>query len=710
MRLHFITLTALLAVGPACGTEDSGTGDDDQPDPDAPDGGLPELPDDTTGLLVVHTLDIWGQELPATASVAITRDGASIDDDVVPVSQVPLTDAAAYDIAVTAPDHTPLSLQLLYDGSGDLDGLSYHGMNDSGHGLAIHRELQPLIDGEPPMPVITVYVGVKHRWFSSAGRPARRGNDVQLLMDGEEAWSSMYGDLIEATESVLFATWWWESEFELVREGTEHIELSDGERSANTILAIMEAIPARKRVIVGQFLSQDGLLDWATADAPLRDHGAQTGDGFEFMGQANETAGQFRFEVEQFSFADRVRASQGIDAAGFDADTPIESDVPGHDVDLTDWPIDINIQHASYHQKFAVIDSTVAYIGGMNLRRVDWDSSEHRVFDHRRMGFDASAADRWDVYDHEALPDNGPRKDYMVRIEGPAAQDAADVFKLRWDLLRYEEADYSENATEFEVDRDLSDAGDIQVQVTPTLPDPLWEHAIIETWFNAVRNAEQYIFIEDQYFRIPMLNDAIVERMTEVPDLRLLVVTKPVSEWTDPGCQWTHETDTLFETLFPDRYATMQLRAFDIMVTWGWDETESRFQNMDVHSKLLIVDDVFMSVGSANKNNRGAVYEGEMNAAIVDADWVRTERRRIFANMLPPGTAATDDVAVWWQQFAEAADWNAYVYDNWDDEGWDISLDGDPLPAQYTPSGFVYPLEFRTVDDCLLEGVGPDMT
>jgi len=121
-------------------------------------------------------------------------------------------------------------------------------------------------------------------------------------------------------------------------------------------------------------------------------------------------------------------------------------------------------------------------------------------------------------------------------------------------------------------------------------------------------------------------------------------------------------------------------------VTWGWDETESRYANIDTHSKMFIVDDKFMSVGSCNKNNRGIIYEGELSAAGLDPTW--------------------------WQQFIDAAAWNDAVYDRWDDEGWDIDNgDGsDPLPAEYTPHGFVHSLAFRTVDDCFLEGVGPYMT
>ena len=101
--------------------------------------------------------------------------------------------------------------------------------------------------------------------------------------------------------------------------------------------------------------------------------------------------------------------------------------------------------------------------------------------------------------------------------------------------------------------------------------------------------------------------------MAQVPDLRLIVITKPINEWTDPGCAQTYIANAEFESAFPNRYLLLQLRAYDTHVTWGIDETDAVFADMDTHSKMLIVDDKFMSVGSANKNNRGMVYEGELN-------------------------------------------------------------------------------------------------
>jgi len=670
----------------------------------------PPLPPDTQAVLEIYPLDLWTQFLPAQDyEIEITESGNAVAYGGSPVLTVPLKAAGSYTIRLSAPEHRSLEVAVAFDGTGTLTGATLTlAAGSSDQGVSFSHDTRTF--SGKTLPVHSLYLGLRHLWFSAQGRPARRGNDIQLLMDGEEAWAEAYEDLVAASQDVLVSTWWWESNFELVRPANHHT-LSPTARWQNTILGILEASPAHKRVLVGQFWGQDSILDFMTTDTKLKGYAETPSDGFEFMGMANETEGTFFFEPTPFTFGDRVRDNHAETATrDFETESSIDSNVPARPVDLTEWPVNVSVQHASYHQKFLVVDHSVAYVGGMNFRRVDWDSSEHEVFDHRRMLFDATQAEREAVMNKEALPENGPRKDYILRVQGPAAQDVADVFQKRWAHQITKGVTYADKSTGFTVERNLAAAGNHQVQVTATLPQPFWEHAIAESWFNAIAMAEQFIFIEDQYFRMPMVNDAIVARMNAKPNLRLIVITKPVNEWTDPGCAWTHASHQLFKSSFPDRYMMLQLRSFDIVdVGWGFDETEVRWGGMDVHSKLLIVDDKFLSVGSCNKNNRGLVYEGELNVAVLDAAWVREARRRVFENMLPAGTPATDDVSTWWGQFEAAAAWNDSVFQNWEDEGGDISLDGAPLPAEYTPDRFVFSLEFRTVSDCLVESVGPDM-
>ena len=719
----------LLCAGPvtACGDDATGGNNNNGVNSDAgpdSDGSPPEdalvqqdaWVEPPTAQLEMYVLDIWAQPLPPSeATLTVTRQGQPEVVNGHPAAKVNLYDAGDYEVSLSAPDHETQQVTVSWDGGSTVAGATVTPASTGvAHGFSVSHEMRD-VNGDL-IPVHTVYLGLRHQWFSAQGRPARRGNDIRLLTSGEEAWDAVHTDLTAATDTVMIATWWWDSEFELVRNAANHHQLTPTQRWENTMLGILEASPAVHRVLIGEFWGSHDILDWLTSDGDMEIYAETPNDDFEIMGQGNTTSGIFQFDVAPFNYGDRVRSTHAETAGrSFETETDIASTVPSRQVDLTWWPISVEIQLASYHQKFLVLDQDVAFIGGMNIKAVDWDSDDHTIFEHRRMAFDATQADREEVMAKEALPDNGPRKDYMLRIQGPAVQDAAEMFQQRWAYQIAQGAPLSQNSSNFVVDRSQPEQpGGSQVQVTATLPQPFWEHAITETWFNAVEQAQEYIFIEDQYWRIPMLVDVIINRMQAVPGLRLLVVTKPVSEWTDPGCSWTHQTHHDLMALFPTRYATYQLRAFDTVVTWGFDETEERYADMDVHSKMLIVDDKFMSVGSCNKNNRGIVYEGELNVAILDPVWVREQRRRIFANMLPAGVSPTDNVATWWIQFSDAASWNDHVWRNWDDEGGDIDLGSignlSPVPVEYTPEGFVHSLIFRTVSDCLIEDVGPDMT
>ncbi|MBN8611752.1 MAG: hypothetical protein J0L92_14250 [Deltaproteobacteria bacterium] len=702
------------------GDEDAGVLGADAPIPPGVDGGrLPDafvspdapLPPATNAVIEIHALDLWAQPLPTGTTLTVTRDGAAVATSGWPIVSFPVVEAATYEVRVSLEAHEDLDFAITFDGSTDLDAVVVRrGDGTELAGLSVAHDVR--LTAGRTLPVHAIFTGLRHRWFSAQGRPARRGNHVRLMTSGQEAWGQVAEDLLMATDRVHAATWWWDSTFELVRDEDTHVTSTMADRQANTILGILDDIFPDKRVLVGQFVDQDGSLSWLSSDASVRARGASAGDGFEFMGQANETSGTFTFEVAPFSFLDRVRATSADTASRtFDAELPIPSTVESRFVDLTDWPISLDVDHASYHQKFMVIDGTVAFIGGMNLRPVDWDTDAHLVFEPRRMALDATTSERMDVAAHDAMPDTGPRKDYMTRIEGPIAQDAEEIFHERWAHQREERVEYSENASDYEVIRDQPSFADgVQAQVTATLPEPFRENAIAETWLNAIENAEQYIFIEDQYFRMPMFLEAITDRMTAVPALELVVITKPINELTDPGCEWTYRTTQELGTRFPTRFHTFQLRSFDTEEVFGFQETESRFVDMDVHSKLLIVDDVFLSVGSCNKNNRGVVYEGELNVAVYDATWVREARRRVLSLILPEGITPSDDAGTWVTQLATAAAWNQRVWEEWDATGGDLDLDGDPLPMSYQPEGFLYPLAFDVPDECLIEGVGPDMS
>ena len=103
-----------------------------------------------------------------------------------------------------------------------------------------------------------------------------------------------------------------------------------------------------------------------------------------------------------------------------------------------------------------VLDHDLAFVGGMNLKSADFDSSRHEIFDDNRMAYGAFDITRALVVTKHRHPDNGPRKDYMVRIQGPAAQDVAEVFQERWQHLRDRKVKFSDMTTAFDVKHDIA--------------------------------------------------------------------------------------------------------------------------------------------------------------------------------------------------------------------------------------------------------------
>jgi len=299
-------------------------------------------------------------------------------------------------------------------------------------------------------------------------------------------------------------------------------------------------------------------------------------------------------------------------------------------------------------------------------------------------------------------------------------QDVVDVFNRRWTYQRDEQVEYADRTTPIALDPTTATfpggSGGLQAQLVATMPDPFDDNAILETLTRAVSQAKHLIYliyIEDQYFRAPILYDRIVQRMTEVPDLIVVVLTNSLSEWIDPGCYQTAIAHQRFRALFPDRFRIYRLRAFDYVrtdCTFCWDETEAHFVDFELHSKIVLIDDEYLEIGSCNSNNRGLLYEGELAIAVHDATWVKAQRKRIFEAALGPGYNGDMPYSQVLAAFDERARENQRAYALWDDEGMDIDLDGDAVPAEMIPSGPLYPLSFDVPDACLIEGVGGDVT
>lgn len=642
------------------------------------------------GLLEVVPLDAWGRDLQgATATWDAHPDvtpGEAPSAVVVPFGDASVTLRAR----LSAADHLDATVSAAWDGA----AFTFEVDHAIGHATSEAVVDDPVCGS---LPVTTVYVLLDHALFAAQARAPSR-NRADLFIDGEAQWTQVDADLAAVTRRVTWSTWWWESDFELLRMPSAR------DRADHTAMALFEALPdVDRRLIINRFWSDNA--DWTAllnTDSALRDAAETGGDRLEVLLQGNATAAPV--------YEEYTGAPAPIDALARIAANPRYADraLQGPGARRVGA---LTLDVASWHQKAMVFDGEVAWVTGMNTRQNDWDTSEHLVFDERRMNADADAGDRRDVADELSLADNLPRKDYGVRLEGPAARDVEDVLHSRWSAALEEGGLYVEHATPFTLDAAPAEpANGVLAQVVATMPAPWSDQSIFETHAKAIRQARSYIYIEDQYFRAPRLNEELVAAMDANPDLLLIVMTQAVAA-SDGGSKYTYLSDALFRQRYPDRYLLLQPKTAELTVDVGlfYDTAEVVVEDVNLHSKLRLVDDRYLSVGSCNMNNRGYLYEGELNVSVLDAGFAADARRRVFSNLVGPAWEAmlSDDARNNFDVLAMAAAANADTLAWWEAhaDDYDLADDAEAEWAARKPSGFVVPL---AVEPDYFWDVGPD--
>ncbi len=325
----------------------------------------------------------------------------------------------------------------------------------------------------------------------------------------------------------------------------------------------------------------------------------------------------------------------------------------------------------SWHQKFIVIDQEIAFVGGMNAKGLDWDTHDHNGIEVRRAEFSMDAPDRRRLpttRDHTLT--NLPRRDYMAKIEGPVVFDVVQNFVERWHYCIRERVNFHSHARPITVRPRPSASGPMAAQLSRTMPDypgsPGGEKGIRDTYIAAIRAAEHYIYIEDQYFRSATIATELATAMRSNPNLIVLVVCPPdqLSE-IDPdptsfaigslSSYWTHDT---YQTL---RGVRSNFVLFFLQTAYLNSSGRVVYVPINIHSKIMIVDDAWYTVGSCNVNDRGFDTEGELNIS-VEHESAQDFRMRIFSNIL--GVSSPVDIRAAVNQWYDHArrnniSWNA---------------------------------------------------
>jgi phosphatidylserine/phosphatidylglycerophosphate/cardiolipin synthase-like enzyme len=278
-----------------------------------------------------------------------------------------------------------------------------------------------------------------------------------------------------------------------------------------------------------------------------------------------------------------------------------------------------------HHEKTIVVDGELAFVGGIDLTDIAgdrFDSSAHPA--RRRLGW------------HDAA----------TRLTGPAVADVNDHFTLRWLELTGERLGRPAQP---------APTGSQTVQVVRTVAEGMYEHLprgdfrILESYLRGLHSARELIYLENQFLWAPEIVAILADKLRHPPaaDFRIVLVlpAKPNNGKDDTRGQ----LGVLAEA---DGDRGRLLAATVRSLGPGGDDP------LYVHAKIGIVDDRWMTLGSANLNAHSLFNDTELNVVTDDSELVRRTRVRLWAEHLQQeetAIAATDPCSLVEQQWRPIA-------------------------------------------------------
>jgi phosphatidylserine/phosphatidylglycerophosphate/cardiolipin synthase-like enzyme len=258
-----------------------------------------------------------------------------------------------------------------------------------------------------------------------------------------------------------------------------------------------------------------------------------------------------------------------------------------------------------HHEKLVVVDDETAFVGGIDLTSL--------------------AGDRLDSSDH-------PRRDGLgwhdsaVRLEGPIVADVARHFLTRWHAVA---GDGLPKPGEPE---ELGDG--CRAQFVRTVPERLYEPyrdgewSILESYLRALRGAERLIYLESQFLWSPEVTFVLADKLRRPPSDDFRVIVLLPSQPNNGADDSRGQVGILIDADKDSNDDTTRFLACTLF-------QPGRGGNpVYVHSKAAVIDDAWLTVGSANLNEHSLFNDTEANVVVRDPALAREVRLRLWEEHL----------------------------------------------------------------------------
>ena len=264
---------------------------------------------------------------------------------------------------------------------------------------------------------------------------------------------------------------------------------------------------------------------------------------------------------------------------------------------------------SSQHQKLVVVDDSVAFSGGLDITIRRWDTSAHKLDEPHRV-------------DPGGKP-YGPFHDVQMLVDGEAARALGDLMRERWRYAAYERVPAFHGDADCWPDGVQADFSGADIAISRTQPrydDAPQAREVEQLFFDMIDNAERTIYIENQFLTALPIANRLADRLRARPELELLIVSPQTHvSWLEAQSMRAGRA----------RFSAV-LEGFGDRVWLAYPEVRAGHTSAAtmVHSKVMIIDDRILRVGSANLNNRSMATDTECDLTIVAG--TEAQRARII--------------------------------------------------------------------------------
>jgi len=278
-----------------------------------------------------------------------------------------------------------------------------------------------------------------------------------------------------------------------------------------------------------------------------------------------------------------------------------------------------------HHQKLVIVDDAIAFCGGIDLTCRRWDTCEHAADEPHRRVADAPYP---------------PFHDMMMAVDGPAARALGDLARERWQRAtgkKLARPHITNSAWPMNLRPHVENVEVAISRTEPAVDGSTGVREVEALYVDMIHAARRTIYLENQYFTADKIGDALEARLRQRDGPEIIVVLRKLSHgWLEELTMESLRTRMITRLRAADHAS--RLHVFYPFIA-GLQEGTC----IDIHSKMIVVDDEIVRIGSANLANRsmGLDTECDLTIAAHGREAVRCAIREFRSRLLAEHLGST---------------------------------------------------------------------